>query len=772
VGWLDAYGALDRIEVLRDGASALYGTDAIGGVINFITKQNLQGGSITLQAERPQHAGGKSSSFNIAYGFGSLADQGFNVLAVLDVQKQAAISATQRAFGSTGNIPSGGIAKSSSNTDPGNYYWSDGTSDGNGGVNYYLANAAAPNCSSNPFIFSNGNGGCRYDYTKWVDLLPESQRTSAMLKGTLKIDNDTQAGVSYFATNSVVKTKIAPVPYAGYAVDPTSAFYPGNGITASPGAIDPTQELDVYWRAVPAGGRQGETSNFQQRLLFTLDGFSHDWDYSTGLSYNENRINDRLTGGYTNDALIAAGIYDGSINPFGAQTDATQTYISNAVVSGVLQRAKGETWTLDGHASREVGDWFNAGRQTALAVGAELRHEKFSDVANTDYASLVVASTGFDPNTDAVGSRTVAAAYTELNVPITKTLDVTGALRVDHYSDFGTSVNPKVSMRFQPVKDVLFRSSYTTGFRAPSLYELHAPVTYTNTANSYNDPLLCPGGVASGANQAYCGTQFILQAGGNPKLKPEKSKSFTIGVAFEPIARTTVGLDFWWIRLQNSISALPEDLIFADPTKYAGLFNRNVGGTLSVSGSDCPGVNCGYITDTNANLGGTNTNGVDLSVDSTMDAGSTGKFHVGYNGTYVAKYEYQQEEGGAWLQNAGVYSGGSPVFRWQHTLDMSWNKGDWTVGLVNHFKSGYTDQNDPNQVEAAYLGHQVSTYLTWDTYATWVANKAWTVTAGVHNLADKAPPFSNQGATFQQGYDPRYTDPTGRSVYARATFSF
>jgi len=769
--------ALERIEVLRDGASSLYGTDAIGGVINFITRKDLKGGTVMLQAQKPQHDGGKSYNANIGYGFGDLDSNGFNFMAMFDFQKQNKISAPQRPFGASGNIPSYGIAKSSGAPDPANYNWTDGTLDEDGNPTYsHLSNAAAPACNSNPFIFAAPDGTtCRYDYTKSVDLIPQSERISAMLKGTFKLGDNHQLGLEYFITRDKVSTTIAAVPYFGLQVDPGSAFFPGGGITPAPtgGTIDNTQPVFANWRAVPGGGRQGETKNTQQRLLATLDGALVGWDYQAGIAYNQNKIDDRLTGGYLNDDAIFAGSVNGSFNPFGAQTAATQQFISSNLVTGQLQTAKGETWTIDAHGSREIGDWLGAGRQAALALGAELRREKFSDVANAGFAALVQASSGFDPATNSVGARTVSAVYAELNVPIFKSFEVTGALRNDHYSDFGNTLNPKVSLRFQPVEQVLLRGSYSTGFRAPSLFELNAPNTYTNTGNAWDDPTLCPGGVpTTGANAQFCDTQFILKAGGNKELKPEKAKNMSFGLVLEPIRGTSVAVDLFWIKLQHSIAALPEELIFGDPAKYASLFQRNPAGQLSLSGRDCPGAGCGFIIDTQANLGGTNTHGIDLSVNSRVNLGGAGTLRFDMSGTYVAKYEYQQEEGGEWLQNAGAYSGAGPIFRWAHTANLGWSMGDWTLGVVNRFKSHYVDQNDPQQVAAAYLGNVVGSYSVWDLYGSWMVKKGFTVTAGVRNVADKIPPFSNQGATFQQGYDPRFTDPLGRAYYVRATYDF
>ena len=162
--------------------------------------------------------------------------------------------------------------------------------------------------------------------------------------------------------------------------------------------------------------------------------------------------------------------------------------------------------------------------------------------------------------------------------------------------------------------------------------------------------------------------------------------------------------------------------------------------------------------------------GVDLSADYRLKTQSWGLFRFGLNGTYVSKYIYQNEENGAWIQNVGVYADNGPIFRWQHTLSVDWTYGDWSVNLANHFKSHYMDQND--LADDTYNHHRVGEYSVWDTSVTWNATKALSLTTGVRNLFDTNPPFSNQGATFQQGYDPRFTDATGRTFFARGTYTF
>ena len=761
------FAALERVEVLRDGASALYGSDAVGGVINFITRKDYQGGTVTLGADSPQHPGGKSQSANIGVGFGDLSKDGWNVFAMLDHQEQKSIGGVQRPFNTR---YAGGISPT---TNPANYY-QDGAS----------GNPTAPSCAAGTNLIPDGTGtGCSMTTSSFVDYIPKSERTTALIKGTLRLNENHELGIEYLASQSTVNSQIAPVPYGGLIQNRVrtdgslNPFYPGN-----PGGITPNIPLDplfndgkggtgakpgfihVKWRDLPNGPRADENINDQQRLVTSLTGVVAGWDYNAALTYNENKVKENLKG-YSDGGLISAGVLNGVINPFGSQDAAGTALINNAALNGNIQNAKGTTTGVDVHGSRELGDWLHAGRAAALAIGAEAGHEKFLSAANPDYAAKVVASTGIDPETRNEGSRSKYAAYAELNVPIISSLDVTAALRYDKYSDFGNTTNPKVSFRYQPTKRVLVRGSYSTGFRAPSLYEINSAQTYGNTAEQ-SDPINCPGGVAQPGHPAAtnCKQQFQALGGGNKNLNPETSKNATIGLLIEPFNNVTLGVDLWSIEVKHSIGTLNEDDVFADPVKYASLYHRTASGDLATDGSQCPNpLTCGYVDLRTTNLGGTNTNGVDLMANYKLRTGDLGSYSFAMNSTYVHKYEYQNEEGGVWLQNVGVYSGTGPVFRWQHNLTANWTGGQFGAGIAAHYKTGYLDQKPTNQV---------ASYATFDGYGTWTMPKGFALTFGVRNMFDRNPPLSFQTKTFQAGYDPRFTDPTGRTYYLRGSYNF
>jgi iron complex outermembrane recepter protein len=759
------FAALERVEVLRDGASSLYGTDAIGGVINFITRKDFQGGSITVGVDIPKESGGKARNANVGFGFGDLAGKGFNVFGFLDMAKTDPIGGEERPFNS--RFP-GGLSPTPF---PANYF--------QGGA---VGNPSAPNCNDPSFLVVADATSCNIATAKFVDYTAKTDRVSGMLRGTLRVAQDHNLSAEWFYTRNESTTRIAPVPYGGLWMNPSSKYYPGN-----PGAITPNIPLDpaytqanmspragvtlqpgfinVRWRALAGGQRTNISLNEQQRLLAGLDGVLGAWDYQVGISYNENKIKETVEG-YSDGNKITQGVLNGNINPFGAQDAAGDAFIQDALLGGNLQNHKGKVTALDTRFSRELSDWFGSGRNAAIAVGGEFRKEDFRSAANTPVAELLQASTGVDPTSLSEGKRNVTALYTELNVPITKQLDVTAALRFDKYSDFGNTTNPKIGIRFQPSKEVLLRASYSTGFRAPSLYELNATPSYTNTG-TVNDPLNCPGGVPLPGKPAvlYCQVQFQRLTGGNVDLQPEKSKNLTLGFVFEPSANLSVGVDLWWLRLKDTISALESTTVLGDSATFAQYIKRNAAGNLSTDGFSCPGADCGYLDLRQQNLGGTNTNGADLSLTFRQNLGSMGRLTLGLNSTYVAKFEYQDFIGGPYNQNVGVYVGLNPIFRWQHAATARWAVGDFTVGAVAHYKSGYVDQDPVDNP-------MVNQYATLDAYVTWAPRKNISLTFGATNLTDRDPPYSNQGEVFQANYDPRFADPTGRKFYLRGSYQF
>ena len=783
------FAAIERVEILRDGASALYGTDAIAGVINFITRKDYRGGTITLGMDAPQHPGGAEHSANLGAGFGDYDKDGFNIFGFADFNQQAAITSNQRPYYQQQYLKNQTYAPSGT-TFPATW---------EGATNVSATDAATPfggpACLNSQNLFHAATqqpNQCGEITSNFIQFVPATQKMSGLINAAFKINENNKFNLEAFVSQSKVNAQTAPVPYGALYMHPTDQYFPGNGITplpagtvisadqsGHPGAVN-DDSLFIKFRTVMLGNREDDNTATQGRFSASLEGNVADWDYNVAVTLNTNRVQDYLKSGYsdindlatqdTNPNSVTYGGYylNPAINPFGAQTAAGQAILNKAAADavGVLQYGTGTVKVVDGHASRDIGDWLHAGRPAAIALGFEARNEKFTQQANAPVAEAVIASTGLDPAELNAGKRDVYAGFVELNVPILKSLDITAAARYDKYSDFGNTTNPKVSFRFQPNKVFLLRGSYSTGFRAPSLYELNAAQTYGNSSGGQNDPVNCPGGVLkAGAPSSACNNQFEELAGGNTGLKPEKSKNATLGLVLEPFTDFTAEFDFYHISFTNQINTLSDNDLF-DATQYATFskyFHYNSAGQLSTDGTQCPGINCGYVSTQLQNLGGEKTDGVDIALSYRANAGRFGKLNFGLQSTWVHSFEYQNLPNGPFIQNVGIWSGSSPVFRWQHNGVIDWALDPFAIGLAVHYKSGYIDINP---------AYKVSAYTTMDLYGTYAMSKGFSFTAGVRNLTDSKAPFTYQTQLFQTGYDPRYADPTGRTYYGRVTYSF
>ena len=720
-------------------------------------------------------------------------------------QKQAAIQAGQRPFAPN--------KATSGTTFPATIFLNDTTYPADGSTHTYTPFAGPAGCTG-PGLVPSDAQTCGENTNTFVDYIPQTERLSGILSASFKVNQNNTFKLEAFVAQSKVNAKIAPVPYYPIYMDPSSAYYPGKGITPLPtgytlgadqvGATDAdgnpitvnNGRILTRFRDLINGYREDDNTTTQGRFMASMEGTVGDWDYDVAATLNTTRTQDYLAHGYSNENVLATQDTDANsatygfyvlnpiINPFGAQSAAGEALITSAAKQGVLQYGTGTVKDVDGHASRDLGDWFHAGRPAAIAIGGEYRNERFLQQANSEYAAQVVASTGIDPNTYNAGKREVYAAYSELNLPVLKSLDVTAAVRYDHYSDFGSTTNPKFSFRFQPVKAVLLRGSFSTGFRAPSLYELNAAQTYTNSESGVSDPVNCPDGKTAlngKPTQLVCSSptqlQFVVRLGGNTGLKAEKAKNATLGLVLEPVNNLTTEFDLYSIIITKEVGTLTDDLLYT-PAGYAqfpGNFHYNSQGLLSQGPQQCPGPQCGFVDELNQNLGAVRTNGVDIAVGYKMNAGSIGRFNFELQSTWVHSYKYELVPGQGYSEAVGVFSAGlgQPIFKWQHNLNVDWNLDPFALGLAVHDKSSYQDANSIGKdANGDPIYRRVSNYATEDLYASYSMAKGFSFTVGVKNLADRNPPYSNYTALFQQGYDPRFTDPTGRTYYGRMTYSF
>ncbi len=769
------FAAVDRIEVLTDGASAVYGTDAIAGVVNFIMKKEYTGISVEGSGAWPTASGGGANyNAGITGGIGSLSEDGWNVYGGISYRQQNVLRAKDRSFANTAYIPSKGINNLSGRTSPASYFQGDGS-----------WNPSLPNCA--PPASINVDGACYYDYVTQIDLIPKQEQLSGIARASYAVNKDNTVSLEYLGASNKVATKIAAASIPGMPMPITSPFFPGGsgGVPLPPAGadgdpvFDPTQPIAVTWRLTGAGNRQSEFKNDTNRILLNWEGQYAGWDYSANLFQSKATVTNSFTGGYVNANSIQAGIAgtDGAawINPFGEQTAAGAAAIAAAQLTGEVQKAVGTLRVFNAQTSGEIYK-LPAG-PLMLAVGVEFMKDE-NDYTNNFALSRPAASSGIAGAEDISGSRRDNAISAELSIPILKELEVGLAIRYDDYSDFGGTTNPKVSFRYQPTQALLFRGSYNEGFRAPTLQDIYAPNSITYSGSKYNDSVLCPGGkansAAGGQAQRDCNQQFQQQQGGNKDLTPETSKAWSLGFAVQPMDSLTVGLDYWNYNVSDSIGVTGENEIMGNQGTYAAQIIRcsqvapDQIATLDNCRNNTSGDPIAYFQNTQLNLGSYKTSGIDVTGTWQGAATDIGRFNIGYRGTYVINYEYQLTRGADFSNNLGLYFNGNPVARYRQVLNFGWQYAAWATQLVNRYSSSYTDQyTNPDDSKAVVAGTNV-----WDLAVTWSGVKGLAVTAGFTNLFNQKPPFSNQDSGFQVGYDQRYANPIGRAFLLRGTYQF
>jgi iron complex outermembrane receptor protein len=702
------------------------------------------------------------------------------VLATFDYQKDTPLKAATREFGSTAIRPDMGFSRTSGNVFPANFSFGGRT------LNATAAQGCIPDAGSYRINAATGapaplQNFCRYDFSSVLDIYPPSERKGFFTRGAWQFANDHQAFVEYNLSKTKVTFASSETPVNDFTGN-GPMLYPANGpyyptsITLPSGeVVHPTGALPVAWRLKQGGLRTNRADTDESRFVVGLQGTLMGWDYNTAYNDSKSEATDNYIDGWVRESKLKQAIATGLIDVFSGkpQNAAGQALIDQAKILETVRESKAEVKSFDGRISKELMEMKNG--PLALALGFEHRKEELNDnPKEVLFSGDILGGGGALPPTSA--DRNVTAFFGELNVPLMRNLEAQLAVRYDKYSDFGSTTNPKVSLRWTPNKEWLVRGSYSTGFRAPTLSDMFLPNFLGNTADSHNDPIRCPNSTPIGGfvNEGLeCDAQFQNQLGGNRNLTPEKSKNATVGFIFEPNAGTSFGADFWSIRRRNSIGALGDTTVFdvygaADPLNAGGLFvrsNRLADGTCrgDLPGAPTPAnVPCpiDYVIQYQQNLGKFSVQGIDL----TGSVRFTPQVTARIEGTYITQYRYQQAIDGPYVDNVGkITADNGAIPRWRHYATVNWRSGPWGATLAQNFVLGYRDASDTRRV---------ASYETFDLQGTWDGWRGLGVVAGIKNVLDRDPPASDQGQTFQVGYDPRYTDPRGRTYYLGLKYAF
>ena len=538
----------------------------------------------------------------------------------------------------------------------------------------------------------------------------------------------------------------------------SSPFYPtafaaANGLAGRP--------LSVLYRTVELGGRANSAVAEQTRGVIGVRGVFRTWDYQAAFNYNENEATSDFLGGLLSTARFIPAFATGRINPFGPNNAEGLALLRSTQITGNEYVNTAKVKQFEFKTSNEIYK-LPAG-PLSIALGGEYREEELQQINSPiSNSGDIVGGSGQIPSV--FGDRDVYALFAEANIPIIRNVELQLALRYDDYSDFGETTNPKVAIRWQPNNQLLLRASYGKGFRAPGLDDLFTPQGRTNTGDSYSDPLRCP--ITNSALD--CNLQLDRIFGGNRALKPERSTQYSAGLVWEPNNIFTLGLDYFWIELKDTVGVIGDATIFTTP-QFANLITRDApGGAFP----NLPGqINA--IVDTLQNIGKTETSGIDIDMTARFPAQPWGQVTARFNGTYTISYDFTDVLGVEHKvvgDRDPVVADVGVVSRWRHYFNLDFNRGPWGVTVAQNYFHHYLEP-DISPGATSDL-RKVGAYSVWDLSGRYTGIKNTTLTLGVRNLFDRDPPFTSQGATFQVGYDPTYADPIGRFYYGSVRYAF
>jgi len=817
--------AVERVEILTDGASTPYGSDAIAGVVNFILKKNQTDLALEATYNRPQESGGSSQNFSISKGFGKLEKDGFNVMVSYAHDENKALLASQRSFANSGVLRFEHEGKkyatwqNSINSVPANA----DVYDALGGNATFSPDLLSTGKCNGPNTFERG-GVCRYDYAATVQLIPQLKRDSMFVNGNWKFNEDTTFYGEFVASRFTSRAMYAAPaqPLTTITTDPVTGVRTVNpnyigayNTSVLPHlvaqGIDPNQVTDAffYYRARDAGGRTDDWKTDARHLAVGMNTRVMNWDVDTTYTHSENTQKDAAVAGYMSanrfDELVRSGAY----NPYIINPNAAQV-LAPAVLHENLSTTKSKLDVLQAHGSKEV--FSMAGGMASLGAGVDMTRQKYSlspsqlqqgpGPGNPGFTDTIIGGTTGQQALDA--SRDSWGTFAELLMPVIKGLDVTAAVRYDSYeavqkhnTSYDVDGNPsrpgkqgtdvskstyKLSARWQPRKEVMVRGSYGTGFKAPTMNDIADPLANFGSSNFFACPITKP----TDARFPYCRgvSEYGLLTKGNPStgadaLRPETSTQYTFGVRLEPADALSFGVDFWDVKLKNQIQNLSQDQIFTNPVladKYISIYFDPIQKAKVLVANLSP-----------VNLASSHYQGIDI--DTTFrTATPLGRLTANWSGTYMLKA--QQDVPGVGLESSlGRFDSYDNVtFRWISRFVFSLKSSDaLTQSLTFNYRSGYHDKeftaddavvrsvNDDGTIGGVVaMKRDVDDYLTLDYQAKWQFNKNLALTAGIRNVLNDDPPFSvrNTGGGNQVGYDGRYTDPLGRTFYATVNYKF
>lgn len=732
--------AVARIEVLKDGASAIYGSDAVAGVVNIILRNDYRGVELDVNASANRDGEFGSRWAGLTAGRGSLAEDGWNWLLSAELYHRNEVMLRDVAdrvidprhrdssFYYTGRPYNNRYA-------PYPNLYSGVSIDPASGASFVNVRSGqrSPNCpADNVWPFNPALNLCGFSYWDVAQYVSPIDRASVFTKGEFALDRTTTLFGELSLSRLKNRYRDWPTPFGAFlgatpnGRDGGVSFLPTYLPEGHPNNPFPDQPAGIQYLFTDVGNQGIDSTNTAWRLLGGVRGQWSGFDWETGLLYARDRADidyiNRISLPALRDAVLA-GTYDFQ-NPGAGRVTAKDLRIqpSDRGVSSFTQADARISGSL---AKLPAGSLDMAG-------GVELRREQ-RDYRPDErlYAGEVFLQTAGRSE----GTRDVASAYAEFDVPLLQDLRAQLAGRADHYSDYGSSFTPKLALAWRALPQLKLRASAAKGFRAPSLVE--ASSTDFPEFNGVGfDPKRCGDWGVDCDGYPVSG---VVRA--NPQLKPETSRSYGFGIVFEPVRGMSAALDFWQIDRRNEIAGLDFDQVLenedsTDPL-FAGRVRRLPDDTTSVPGETIPG-RIATVERQFVNRGRTQVRGVDLDLRAQwrLEGGTLQGSAVF---TYLDRNRVRSTDDAPWTERAGSLN--NPRVRGSFTGE--WRADVWNAGATVNYLSGYRSTVAGDACTGTrFLGYcEVPEYITLDLFAGVDVTPQFRLYGSLRNALNSRMPF-------------------------------
>jgi iron complex outermembrane receptor protein len=708
------FNAIQSIEVLKDGASALYGADAIAGVVNIKLKPTFQGAEVTGEGGATQHNDGWTWHAAGIFGWGDLANDGYNMYMALDWHRQELILGSNRTgpwttLNFTG-LPNGinetpGSPTQSLLTYPDSIQgYLVNPNPGNGKpAETFLTTGPQPGCNSQA---AQAAGACEFSFPGQIQ--PPTEQTNFLSKFTHLLSGDWKMTVTASIFDSTAEQVAPETPPFGHALNQTGINSGGNVLTPiGPGipasavtypvfTLPASSPLNPY--GAPAqlaysfpdvGPEVTDVETTTYRLFADFRGTAGGWDLDAAAGAMYARMSDHISG-FLEPAVVQTDLNNGTYVP-GVSTNGAQLFAPTEITdpSSTLD-------VIDLHGSHDLFEM--PGGPMTLALGAQYFHKALNYVN----PATVIAGTQEGASAFAVGSQDDTAGFLEIGGKVVKQLEVDAAVRYDHYDTYGGSATPKFGLKYTPIDMLSLRGTWGKGFRAPSIAESGIAGNAFGQGN-INDPILCPNGVANvkGTFNAYCAYPGVGVGSANPDLKAVTSKNATFGVIFEPLPQFNASVDYYWVQLNNDIISAAAagglgasflQLVRGAPALQAVCTNSPTTGNCQTAQVLTPVGLPEYTVVPYVNAGITTTSGIDVDLRTRWDIGP-GKLTGDLNYTHMIEYDYGYA--GTTYHLAGTHgpssiSGDTGNPKDRAVLSVTWEQGPFTSTLSMNYTSSFS----------------------------------------------------------------------------------